>query len=236
MSLDIILTRECAPRETYGDGDLIAISHALSFQEEIHGATAEEAQCGAPPDDDLKLDDGEATITLGEVRERLRKAWPRLAECMGCPLNVTGRAVGCHARVDYPIDAATERAVARAATEVCGEDAPTAEAILARTPVATPAFREAGRGVFEGAFAPYVKVPWEGTEKGVSLDAFWDLLFEPRRPEDGLAVARILSLLQRDTPTDDPATPEAQRQLSVLGFVMRVFAASMGDAGYAVSA
>lgn len=235
MSLDVILTQECTPRSHFADGELISLSNALYLHEELHQDMSEDCRQLAPPGDELILQEEEVAISLGDLRERLKKALPRLGTCIGCPLNVTGRPIGCHVRVDYPIDTATERTLARLASRTC-VDPEVAEALMARTPVATPAFRRPDRGMFESPFAPYVDVPWGDSVKGVSLDAFWDMLLEPRTSDDGVAVARILVLLRQElAERDDEEESVTLHQLALLGFALGLASTMDGQAGYAVS-
>lgn len=237
MSLDLILTRDCPPRETLSNGQLTTVSTAMMFLEDLHHETALEPGAVEPPADDIKLSDGESSLRIEELRERVRSAWVHLGACVGCPLNVTGRLVGCHVRVDYPIDGATERAVADAAARASEDDQLVVNSVLSRTPVSRPTFREPSAGMFEAPYAPYVEVPWEGQTKGVSLDAFWDLVLEPRSSEDGLAVATVLTQLHHDLAAaeelDDAS--ETIHQLLTFGFALRVVMASEIDSGFAIS-
>ena len=237
MGLDLILIRDCTPRETLTDGELMALANAMSFHEALHEDVAENAEADAPPDDDIELEGSTGTLRLGDLREQIRRGWPKLAECTGCPLNVSGRAIGCHLRIDYPVEGAAERWVARAAS-AAAQTPLVAESLLSRTPVATPAFRDPSAGMFESSFAPWVEIPWEASVRAVSLDAFWDLLLAPRSEEDGVAAAAVLTRLQAMLDGDEAPPDDARatlEQLAELGMALRVFVSAEGRAGYAVS-
>ncbi|MFN7972005.1 MAG: hypothetical protein U0166_06590 [Acidobacteriota bacterium] len=240
MSLDLILKRDCSPREKLSDAALVEASHLLKFHTALHGACAAYPGSVAPPGDDTTFEtEGpvgpiQGVTRLGDVRTSLRAVWTKLIDCIGCPLNVTGSPIGCHVSLPYPVEPAVELLVADAASKA-SSDASVAEALLSRTPVTTPGFRRPAARMFSSAYPPQLQIRFEERVQGVSLDAFWDLLLAPRSPADGYAVMAVLTALQEalQGSSDDP--PSGVSSLLMLGYALRVWASAPDASGYLVT-
>ncbi len=207
--IDLLLTRDCLPRDRLGDDDLSALSHAHEFYLRIHDEALLDDLSQSPPQDDMLLIGvpGSAA-SLRDLREQLRESWPLLAECIGCPCNLTGFPIGCHIPLQAPIALSAEQDLAGAAA-AAARRSETAEALLRRTPVATPRFRMPSAGLFRSPSAPLVRLPWQGEATGVPLDAFWDMLFAPRDRLDLEALADVLSQCRPEEVTDPEREADA---------------------------
>ena len=207
--IDLLVTRDCLPRRRLADDELTALSHAPAFYLRIHEeALLDDLSPSPPPGDMLLIGVPGKAASLGDLREQLREHWPLLTECIGCPCNLTAFPVGCHIPIQVPIALFAEQDLAEAAS-AAAKRSETAEALLRRTPVATPRFRLPSAGLFQSPSAPLVRLPWQGEATGVPLDAFWDMLFAPRDQSDLQALMDVLSQCRPDKEMD----PEREADL-----------------------